>query len=512
MKRLLRYARVLASSTLSGVLLACALLTASTATAAKRADVEAWTTRTLADYVIQQLEENPRLQDTTVRFVVFSGSRPASTTDSLSLSLRDQLQRRVERASGLRVAWHPGPDRTRLPQSGNDCQSAEADLFIGLDVSVAENGTASVAVRALDVADKTWVSGFAREWRGTLSHDQRRAAERQVADRTFLGDRDIPYRDDDVDLIATHLAHDLRCRLMRRVSGDYALAVDAAAEDAAAVDPIITLVRNQLGGLSSLKLVAPERDANATLTGSRHAVDDGLQQYWITLMPNGTADDEDLGLAPISTSVYLRAAPSPATPAGDIEPERFRERTPTAPQTDILTDLRLVSPASIDICRTPAAASPTLSDRLMFGQRDRCSALRISSRVDAVVFVLNHQLNRGLVRLDDCKAGPSVHIVSPGQPYLLALPEIEKADEWTPKFRWQARPDASIYYAIAVSDSEAARAVAERIRTLPRRCSASVRIGLDGARLEAWLSGLQQDFESRSAHIDWRALRVRQVY
>jgi hypothetical protein len=81
----------------------------------------------------------------------------------------------------------------------------------------------------------------------------------------------------------------------------------------------------------------------------------------------------------------------------------------------------------------------------------------------------------------------------------------------SPETDWPIDPDADVYYAIAVSDSKAARALSKQLDQLPRRCSTSVHQGLEGIRLETWLTQFSATIDQWQPHVDWQAVRVRNI-
>jgi hypothetical protein len=47
---------------------------------------------------------------------------------------------------------------------------------------------------------------------------------------------------------------------------------------------------------------------------------------------------------------------------------------------------------------------------------------------------------------------------------------------------------------------------------LPRRCTISVHPGLEGIRLENWLAKFSATVDQWQPHVDWQAIRVRNVF
>ena len=466
---------------------------------AREQDVEEYVRKGLANYVATTLTEHPRFKNASVRFVVMDNGSPQSKADELSLRLRDRLQRRVIDTAGVNVAWQPGrgEGQAQLPQTAADCSDGDVQYLIGLELAANDGENALLSVRALDVIERTWVSGFSREWRGRLNREQRRASQRTVLDRSFLGDRGVPYDRDETDLMAAHLAHDLRCKLMRRVSGEYVVELGESEGDE--LTGILDLVSNNVAGTSALQFTTDAGRANATLRSRIHGVDGDLHQLWITLTPTDAA----LELQPISASIYVKL------------PEQYLSAAPVpAPQigtNGVIDSLALVRLGSDRSCATRMSTRA----RDSYGKRrSECMALRLETREDAVVFVLNHQHGNGLVRLDggSCSHRTAARIARANEAMTIALPNDLLSDSWRPESEWRLEPDADIYYAIAVSDSKAARALATYLDELPRRCSASVRIGYEGRDLERWLTAFSAAAERWEPHVDWNAIKIRNVY
>ncbi len=480
------------------------LLSVAPAEAASR-NVEAWVSGELADYVSVQLTTVPRFAAATVQLVVFSDGRPAPHTDELSLTLRDNLRRSLAGKSGVRLGWQPDPAAPLqpVPTTSEQCDAMHPELLVGIEVRTDDHDSTSVSLRARDEAEQRWVPGFGREWQGDLTAAQRQAFATPAVDRSYLGRRDVPYGPSETDLIANHLATDLRCQLMRQVSGEYRLAAVGAPEDGDALAAVPSLVRHQVGGVSSLRLLPSPDEANAELSGQLHPVVGGLHQYWLVLDPLASTD----GLQPLSSSVYVELpAEAPTMRLADSDP------LIPSPTSGVLSDLRLVRLGADPACVRAGSAS-SLDTR--YRGSERCVALRVTAGSDAIVFIVNHQQSLGLVRLGDerCEPRPRAHVLRRGQSLTVPVPDLVAVDdaEWTSVPDWSMTPAGDVWYAIASNDSEAARAIATHLAALPARCSASARPGLDGAALAHWFRGFSAELERRAAEVDWRAVRTRNV-
>ena len=490
---------------------ACLVLVASPVAApgaAASQDVEAWVAGELANYVSGQLTTAPAFADATVHLVIFAGDQPAPRTDALSLALRDTLRRHLAGRAGIRLGWQPEPAApvARLPLTAEQCEALEPGVLIGIELrGLGDRATASV--RALDDDGRGWVPGFGREWQGRLTSAQQRAHRTPAIDRTYLGGRDVPYAAAETDLIANHLARDLRCQLMRRVTGEYRLAVADPPADDDAFASLPALVRRQIGGLSSLSLVPEGGQPNAEFGGQLHPVAGGLHQYWLVIEPVAAAE----GLQPLASSVYVALPPHVAAGSESPGERQGRSQPPIpAPTADVLSDLELVRLSGDRACHRPRAG-----DSFYGASTGPCAALRITARTDAVVFILNHQQKLGLVRLgdDQCAPRPRAHVLREGESVTVRVPGVIAVDdaEWSTLPAWSPAPGADVYYALASADSEAAHALAKLVAALPARCSESLRPGLDGTALEHWLRGLGAELERRARDVEWRAVQTRSI-
>ena len=471
---------------------------------ARTKNVEEWVERGLSAYVATQLTEHPRFKGASVRFVVMQNGIPQSNVDALSLRLRDRLQRKVIDTPGVTIGWQANrlESRRRIPTSGVDCSADDVQYLIGMEMRTNRAGDAHLTVRALDVIEQTWVSGFGREWRGSLNREQRRALGRAALDPSYLGERGVPYDRTETDLMAAHLAHDLRCALMRQVTGEYVVSL-ATSEGGQDDLGILELVGNNVAGVSSLQFAVDDAQANALLEGQAHEVDRDLYQYWITVTPT----DAEAGLQPLSTSVYVRL---PETYLSAV-PITMPSGSVSIGDGSVLDSLRLVR---LEASRSCPMQQSGYGRNPYLERRSDCLGLEVTTRDDAVVFVLNHQQNNGLVRLDvgDCGYRTSARIARANEAITVPLPTNMLRDAWLPENDWQLEPDADTYYAIAVSDSKAARALASHLDKLPRRCSESLRVGYEGRQLETWLQGLASAVERWEPFVDWNAIRIKNVY
>lgn len=488
--------------------------------AAKKVDLDSWISRDLTPYVSEQLTTHPRFKGELVRFVVFKNGNPTPTSDELAVSLRDQLADAAIDVAGVRVGRAYTSGDASRQQIAIDCSKDAVHYYIGFEVSEAASGQYTVDLRALDLEDNSWVADFAQSWQGKLSKSEQHAFHRTASDQSFIGQRSVPFSDDQPDLLAAFLAHDLGCALLRQVSGEYRVTLEDDESKSEAMDGVVELVGNNLAAYRALQFTADTKDANAILRGKAHHVDNDLYQYWITVAPTDASSE----LSPISASAYVhlpglyashereRAQARQSTTSAIFSPSPV-----TQSDADVLSSIRIVELRSAQAC---SSGNVSFQRQIQRGSGlqdwlDDCFALQVKTRKDAVVFFLNHQINHGLVRLSgrDCGQRTEARIARANVPLEYALPLLSLTrDAASASTDWPINPDADVYYAIAVSNSKAARALSKQLDQLPRRCSISVYPGLEGIRLENWLAEFSATVDQWQQDVDWQAIRVRNVF
>jgi len=478
--------------------------------ASRQTDLDSWLARDLMPYVSQQLTTQPRFRNELLRFVVMTDATPQSASNNLALAIRDRLQSSLTDFPGIRIAWQPEQSALGIVNGNIDCTKDDIHYYIGVDLTEDRNGTVSIKVRALDIEDRTWVAGFSRSWQGPLDASQRRLLNQAGVDPSFYGRRGAPYEDSQTDLLAAHLAHDLGCTLLRQTVGEYVLSATGADPDTLiGATGIVELISNNLADYRAVQNSTTAANANAVLEGKAHQIDDELFQYWITITPIDASSD----MPTLSSSAYIRIPEKYSTAI--LEPD---VRISMAKRdAGFLDALQIVELRNTRTCTSGNSRYPTtrnMGSSYSFAG-EQCYALEVGSTTDAVVFFLNHQLNHGLVRLGDesCSQRTSAKIARGNKQIRFPLPlESLPSSSWAVADGWQLQPDKDTYYVVAATDTKAARALSQHIERLPKRCTASVRSGLEGTELQRWLEELAVVTRYWQSAIDWRSIRVRSIY
>ena len=457
---------------------------ANIAAAASERDLERWLEREAVPFVKTALLEHPRFKGETVMFVVLDDNATATTSNELALSLRDRLLDAAVDTPGVTIAWRQGRSNAHHGTEAIDCTRDDVDYYIGIELSQQLDDSYSLSLRALDLKERSWISGFGQSWRGHLSMSQRRALRQSKVDETFLGARDVPFTADQNDLLARYLAHELSCALLRETSGDYIIPADLSAESGEVVDSTIELVSNNIAANDAIELTSDRQTANADISGKAHQIDDQLFQYWLTVTPNGKNSE----LSSLSVSAYVQRPDAryvvAARPGHEYSDDRREYVVPV---------------------RTTVAMPE--------GQRGALIG-RSAFSDDAVVFFIQNQPHFGLVRLDSgvCRNRTMALVVRAGDPFQFPVTYAHSLNSETiDTDEWYVTPLRDTYYAIAISDERAARRIANHLDQLPVRCGASTRRGLSGQALQEWLDEFATLAAISANHIDWRAIEIKDL-
>ncbi len=489
--------------------------------AAKEMALDRWVDRNLVPYVRQQLTKHPRFKGETVMFVVLRDNAPASISNALALSLRDQLLDAAVDTAGISIGWQQGRGTGQPTSAVIDCTQNDVHYYIGLELKQLLDSRYSVTVRALDLEDRSWVTGFGRSWQGRLTTIQRQAMRQSRVDATFIGSRDVPFNLAQTDLLAAHLARSLSCSLLRGDSDDYVVAKEGAPDHADVLTGTVELAANNLANHASIELAQDGERVNAYMSGKAHRIDGPLYQYWLTITPRNPS----AGLSAVTTSAYvllpgtmLADASDPRTEAAPFVAESSGGRVipasmsiPNRGKDALLGQLSIARPTRPADC--DARNRSLVRDAKLWALYAKCSLLTATAMSDTIVFFLAHQVNHGLVRLGDpeCRDRASALLVRHNESVEFPIPRTAANPVTAEAVAWHISPDRDTYYAVAISEARLARRIANHIDKLPMRCTDAMRTGLTDADLESWLAEFATLAADSAKHFDWRAITVKDV-
>lgn len=477
-----------------------ALLSAEADAGRKEQTIERWLADQLAPAMVQKLGGHPRFRDQVVRFAVFEKGDVVALTSKLAVELKQDLQTEVLNHTPMQVAWQGA---TSAADAGAvDCTRNEVDYYVGIELSETGGGNFLMQVDVVDANTNTSVPGFHQQWTGKLTAAQFRRFRQPEVDMALLGHRGAPFDESQADLLAAYLAHDLGCALLRELSGEYVAAISASTAESS--DRLMTLVRNNLATYKALQISSDPALANSVIEARAHLVADDLYQYWITVTPISA----DSAMPVIGANAYAYM-PEPYLPIMLAGAEQSAGRLP---ETELISTINIVQLQSDSTC---AATVGKQARVIGSSETAQCYAIQAKMTQDTAVFLLYHQMNNGLVRVstEDCNSRTSPRIARREQPlYFPLLLDTGNTPSWLSTSEWLANPATDTFYVIAVSNTHAARAIAGHLGHLPERCGTTLRPGLEGRGLRTWFEELDEISHNWPEAVDWRSVRVKNVY
>ncbi len=452
-----------------------------------------WVDQDLAPYLSERLATHPRFKSEPVLVVALKGTDVRPDIDELTRSVRARLVDHLLRERAVSLVWQPA---TRPPQHHRHTPEAvcmdgrRAQHYIGLDIDALPDGQYRASVRALDWVSRAWVPGFGRSWTGSLTPDQQRALARTRTDEFLRGLRVLPFRESETDLLAAYLTRNLGCLIDERGGGGLRVFVQPAPQPSADSTRVLKLVGNYLRRESALRIADAPDEADLILTGSLTPIHGRLHQAWLSVRP---ASNPEL-LAAVDTDAYIElgASPEASRPA-----DGFVETNADTP-AGLISPIRLIASGDPACGGEPVSAAGHAPDEPPTSGRP-CTTLEFDLYRDADLLLLGHRPDGRLVRLSRGACAQRTGIVR-----LRA-----GADHSVTIFGAREATGVESFYALAVADAAAARALRRHWRKLPEWCDGSSIASGRRLDVDLWLSELDLLTRRFSDRIDWQGLRVR---
>ena len=143
---------------------------------ANELSLDSWLEDTLIPYLVQQFGQHPRFKGQPILLVDMHGDNVQSHIDDLTDHIREKIIDSLVRAPGPDLYWRPAirPYKHHQRLADISCSNyRKIHYYIGIDcrlTKVAQN--LYVKVRALNLAEHKWVSGFGRSWEGIPTPNQ----------------------------------------------------------------------------------------------------------------------------------------------------------------------------------------------------------------------------------------------------------------------------------------------------------------------------------------------------
>lgn len=249
--------------------------------------LDKWMEREAVPYLVKELGEHPMFKNQPFLLVSMNMDNVQPEIDDFTLQLREQIIDGLLTKQGVGLVWRPSikpfTHHTRLANISCS-QNQKIRYYIGLDTGLSKvDQKLYVKIRALNLDENKWVTGFGISWEGKASSRQKAALNNKHPDDFLLGLRPLPFSDSQADLLAAYLAHNLSCLFTQRDIDDVIVHVNQTnPENIDYFNNAFSLVKNYLAKFREVQVTDDPGQANISVAINLHAVHNGLYQVWAT--------------------------------------------------------------------------------------------------------------------------------------------------------------------------------------------------------------------------------------
>ena len=252
-----------------------------------RLSLEQWVDREAVPYLIRELGDNPRFKGQPFLLVSMNRDNVEADIDELTMQIRESITDGLLTKPGMGLVWRPPAKpwthHTQVKQA--DCTGGQKEaIYVGIDASLSSlDGDLHVTIRALDIAEKQWITGFGIAWQGHASSMQKKALSSKKTDDFLLGLRPLPFNENQADLLAAYVSRNLSC-LFSNMDLDEAV-VYVEKDNPGKIryfDNAFGLVANYIASYKEVTVTDDPSKANIRLLARVHDIHQGLYQVWVT--------------------------------------------------------------------------------------------------------------------------------------------------------------------------------------------------------------------------------------
>ena len=482
--------------------------------------LDIWLDDTLIPYLAQQFARHPRFKGQPVLLVRMQGDNVEPRIDDLTDHIRQKIMDALLRQPGLDISWRPAirPYKHHINLENISCEDfRKTHYYVGIDCGLTRvERQLYVKVRALNVVEKKWVSGFGKSWQGASTAVQRDALNREHPDDYLRGLRPLPFSDRQPDLLAAYLARNLSCLMRQGQEDDPVVYVENVARHTPKVfHTTMELVGKYLARFREVEVTDNPGQANVTVVSEIHTIHQNLHQVWVaaryakeaTYLPGAETEAYVLIDSPKQTAVADKLPYNSAKP--DRPPDQVR--TPF-----LISSFGLLTPIETAVCATdtPWISGLRRVESAAHLPSGGCLAIEISLFAAAYVFLVGQDADGKQTTLfpSDCPAFRNITALRrPGN--LFRFPPLSTPDQGI--LMLDGSPGMERVYAIAITEKDLADRFAYRLaehRGLCRPAKSAENIGSVGfpvssdERIQHWQKYLNHLSEQFPGIVEWREI------
>ncbi len=487
-----------------------------------RGSLDRWLEDDLIPYLLLQFGQHPRFKGQPILLVDMQGNNVQPRIDDLTDLIRDKINDALLKKSGLDLAWRPSIRPWQHHQRLEDVSCGDyrnVHYYVGIDCGLTgQKRNLYVKVRALNLAEQKWVTGFGRFWEGKPNKTQLAALEREHPDEYLRGLRPLPFSNHQPDLLAAYLAHNLSCLLQQGEADDLVVYVTGPSTNTPEFfKTTLDLVGKYLARFREVRVTDDPNQSNVTVVTAIHPIHQDLHQIWVSARHR--QGEEYLPGA--ETEAYVRIDAQKQTQVAGaprqrpVEPLLPVQHTSTPP--DLISSFDLLTPLNQGFCSSDTPWSSGIRriepyERISSGG---CLAVEISLLIPAYVFLVSQDAMGDLTRMfpSDCHSlRNSNALLYPGQ--LFQLPSL--AGQQTSVLELGGSPGMERVYAIAITTPDLAGRFETRLDDIQGLCRPGKKfpnmllignIRHSHERVQHWQNYLNRLSTNNPGLIQWREIR-----
>jgi hypothetical protein len=316
-----------------------------------------WLDETLIPYLVQQLGKHPRFKDQPILLVRMHKDKVETNIDGLTDHIREKIVDALLRKPGLDLYWQPATRPLKHHRSLADISCGDTrkiNYYIGIDARLINHEQQlSVKVRALNVTENKWVSGFGRSWQGRPTAYQMTALKREHPDEHLRGLRPLPFTSRQPDLLAVYLARNLSCLFRQGDADELVVYVENTSPNTPDfLQTTLRLVGKYLGRFREVTVTDDPNEANVTLVAALHPIDNNMHQIWVSARERRAKKY----LPGAQTEAYVVIESQNQQLVAETRPEPLREPvadlSPVRQSPQLISAFNLITPVDQRICAT----------------------------------------------------------------------------------------------------------------------------------------------------------------
>ena len=482
--------------------------------------LDIWLDHTLIPYLVLQLGQHPRFKGQPVLLVRMQGDNVQPRIDDLTDQIRQKIMDALLKQPGLDLSWRPAIRPWRHHRSLEEVSCGnfrKIHYYIGIDAGLSRvERHLYVKVRALNLVEQKWVSGFGKSWQGAPTAAQKAALDREHPDDHLRGLRPLPFSDRQPDLLAAYLARNLSCLIRQGEEDEPVVYVENAAVDNPQVfQTALELVGKYLARFREVQVTDVPEQANVTVVSEIHAIHQNLHQVWLAARHRQGAKY----LPGAETEAYVLIDSQRQTGVAGTDPQLFSTPRLPAQQIDtpfLISSFALLTPLDPAFCATdrPWRAGIRRVKPREHLPSGSCLAMEISLLKAGHIFLVGRGADGELTELfpSECAAFKNINaLLQPGK--LLRFPPLSDPGQGILELDDSAGLEK--VYAIAITEQDLANRFAYRLAKYRGLCRPEKRfeemladgtpISSDG-RIQDWQQYLNDLSDRYPETVEWREI------